>query len=210
MNIIESMQWRHASKAMNGNKVPQETVNRILEAVRLAPTSLGLQAYKIFVIENETLRDKIYNEACPQQPIIGCSHLLVFAARTEIGERDYDSYFSIMQKTREKEEEYITNYKAKIEGFVNTKVGKNEPTWLVSQTYIALGVACVAAASERIASVPIEGFSREKMDEILSLKEKGYKSTILLPLGYSDEKNDWWKGEKKLRKSVDDFIEVIK
>lgn len=210
MTTIDNLQWRHACKAMNGQQVPQETINRILEAIRLAPSSLGMQAYKVFVIENKNLKEKIFDSACPQQPIVGCSHLLVFAARTEIAEKDYDAYFHIMQSERNKTDEYIANYREKIEGFVNLKVGSNQPTWLINQTYIGLGVACVAAAEARIESVPIEGFDRAKMDEILSLKEKGYKSTILLPLGYKDETNDWWDGEKKLRKNINDFIEVFK
>lgn len=210
MNVIENLKWRHACKAMNGKAVPQETVDKILEAIRLAPTSLGMQAYKVFVIENKDLKQTIFDKACPQQPVVGCSHLLVFAARTEIAASDYDLYFSIMQTERNKTDEQIEKYREKIEGFVNLKVGTNQPTWLVNQTYIGLGVACVAAAEAKIESVPIEGFDRVQLDEILSLKEKGYKSTLLLPLGYKDEANDWWDGEKKLRKSINDFIEVIK
>lgn len=210
MSIIDNLKWRHACKAMNGKIVPQETVDKILEAIRLAPTSLGMQAYKVFVIENKTLKQTIFNKACPQQPVVGCSHLLVFAARTEIAACDYDAYFNIMQTERNKTDEQIEKYREKIEGFVNSKVGANQPAWLISQTYIGLGVACVAAAEAQVESVPIEGFDRNQMDEILSLKEKGYKSTLLLPLGYKDEANDWWGGERKLRKRTNDFIEVVK
>lgn len=209
MDLIENLKWRHACKAMNGKKIPQDVVDRILDAIRLAPTSLGLQLYKLFVVENQEVKEKIYAEACPQQPVVGCSHLLVFAARTEVDNRDYDLYFDNMQISRDKSDEYIVNYRAKIAGFVNEKVGANQPQWLVSQTYIGLGVACVAAANEKIDSVPIEGFSREKLDHALALTEKGYKSTVLLPLGYSDDANNWWKGETKLRKSKDQFIELI-
>ncbi len=208
--LINDLKWRHACKAMNGKQVPQEIVDNILEAIRLAPSSLGLQAYKVFVIENKDLRDRIYNESCPQQPVLGCSHLIVFAARTEIANPDYESYIKILKDTRGKDEEHLAKYREKIEGFVNLKVGALQPTWLVSQTYIGLGIACAAAAEAKVNSVPIEGFDREKLDQILSLKEKGYRSTLLLPLGYADEENDWWGSEKKLRKGTNDFIEVIK
>lgn len=71
MSLIEDLKWRHACKGMNGAKVPQDVVERILEAINLTPTSLGMQAFKVFVIENKELKDKIYNEACEQQPITG-------------------------------------------------------------------------------------------------------------------------------------------
>lgn len=41
--LIERLQWRYAAKKMNPAKaVPQDKVERILEAARLAPTSSGL------------------------------------------------------------------------------------------------------------------------------------------------------------------------
>ena len=41
--LIDKLQWRYATKKMNpAKKVPQDKVERILEAARLAPTSSGL------------------------------------------------------------------------------------------------------------------------------------------------------------------------
>ena len=61
MSLINQLNWRYATKRMNGTKVPQEKVERILEAIRLAPTSFGLQGFKVIVIENESLREQIFN-----------------------------------------------------------------------------------------------------------------------------------------------------
>jgi nitroreductase len=42
--LLDKMQWRYAAKKMDASKVvPQEKVDRIVEAARLAPTSSGLQ-----------------------------------------------------------------------------------------------------------------------------------------------------------------------
>jgi len=49
MSLIEALNWRYATKKMNGDAVPQEKVNQILEAAHLAPTSSGLQPFKIIV-----------------------------------------------------------------------------------------------------------------------------------------------------------------
>ena len=65
MELIERLNWRYATKRMNGTKVSQDKIDRILEAIRLAPSSFGLQPYKIFVIENPELKERIFNEACP-------------------------------------------------------------------------------------------------------------------------------------------------
>ncbi len=50
MNYLEKLKERYATKAMNGKIVPQEKIDNILEAIRLAPTSSGLQPFEVFVI----------------------------------------------------------------------------------------------------------------------------------------------------------------
>ena len=80
MNLVEDLQWRYATKKMNGKTIPQEKLDYILEAARLAPSSSGLQPYKIFVISNKALLQKIKPVAWDQSQILDASHVLVFAA----------------------------------------------------------------------------------------------------------------------------------
>lgn len=209
MKLTAILQWRHACKGMNGEKIPQEKIDEILESINLAPTSLGLQAYKVFVIENQELKETIYKEACPQQPITACSHLLVFASCTQITEKELDNYFDLIKRKRNPGEEWLNNYRKKVESFMERNYNYFED-WLARQTYIALGVACVAAANEEIDSVPIEGFNKAVLDKILKLKEHNLGSTFMLPLGYKDPEKDWMNNQPKVRKNLHDLIEVIK
>lgn len=209
MSLIEDLKWRHACKRMNGTKVPQEKIDRILEAINLAPTSLGLQAFKVLVIENQQLKEQILAEACPQQPVKECSHLLVFTTYTQVTEKTLDDFFALIEKVRNPGKEWCDHYREKIEGFM-AKNYSNTESWLASQVYIALGVACTAAANERVDSVPIEGFSKEALNKVLNLHEKGLASVVLLPLGYKDEANDWLNNVPKVRKDNKDLFEVIK
>jgi nitroreductase len=80
MSLLESLEWRYATKKMNGIAVPQEKLDYILEAARLAPSSSGLQPYEIFVISNKELLEKIRPIAFNQNQITEASHLLVWAA----------------------------------------------------------------------------------------------------------------------------------
>ncbi len=50
MDYIDLLNRRYATKAMNAKVVPQEKISNILEAIRLAPTSSGLQPFEVFVI----------------------------------------------------------------------------------------------------------------------------------------------------------------
>lgn len=211
MNLIESLRWRHACKRMNGAKVSQEKIDRILEAISLAPTSLGLQAYKVFVVENEDLKAEIYDKACQQMPVKECSHLLVFATYTQITEKDLDAYFDLIRERRKElaTDEWCKNYRERVRMFLDREYERMEE-WLAQQVHIALGVACVAAADEQVDSVPIGGFDPKALNEVLDLTKHGLASVVLLPLGYSDEKNDWNAKLPKVRKDSKDFIEILK
>ncbi len=80
MSFLKKLNERYATKAMNNEVIPQEKIDNILEAIRLAPTSSGLQPFEVFVITNKELKAQIREIAWNQSPVTDCSHLLVFAA----------------------------------------------------------------------------------------------------------------------------------
>jgi nitroreductase / dihydropteridine reductase len=100
MELIEKLNWRYATKAMNGQKVPQEKVDKILEAARLAPTSSGLQPFEIIVITNQEIKEQIKPHAWNQPQITDCSHLLVFAAWDNYTEDRINRMFDLTNEIR--------------------------------------------------------------------------------------------------------------
>ena len=79
--FTELLNWRYATKKMNADKaVPQDKLDAIIEAVRMAPTSSGTQPFELIVVSNPDLRAKIAEAAGGQTPITDGSHVLVFAA----------------------------------------------------------------------------------------------------------------------------------
>lgn len=209
MNLIDDLNWRHACKGMNGTKVSKEKIDNILEAINLAPTSLGMQVFKVLVIENQKLKEQIFNEACQQQPVTACSHLLVFATGTQITEKYLDDYFALIERKRNPGKDWCDKYRKKIETF-REKNYENLEGWLARQVYIALGFACVVAANERVDSVPIEGFDKNILNKILNLPDQHLSAVVMLPLGYKDPEKDWINNQPKVRKDTKDLFEVIK
>jgi nitroreductase len=60
MSLIEDLNCRHAVKAYDSTrKVSEEDLNKILEAARLAPTSSGLQHFRVIYLENQELKEKM-------------------------------------------------------------------------------------------------------------------------------------------------------
>lgn len=209
MSLIEDLNWRYATKRMNGQKVPQEKIDYILEAARLAATSYGLQPFTILVVENEGLRKQIQPIAYDQPQILEASHLLVFAAFEDVTEEHITAYINNIAATRGVPAEAL-------QGFHNTMVGTMQRltqeqrfNWSAKQAYIALGTALAAAAEQKVDATPMEGFDPLGMDTLLGLKEKGLRSVCIMPLGYRDEANDQLAHAKKVRRAKEDlFLEM--
>ncbi|PRY11347.1 nitroreductase [Pontibacter ummariensis] len=200
MNILESLEWRYASKRMNGLKVSAEKIDNILEAIRLAPSSMGLQPYTVLVIEDEELRKQILPVASNQPQIVESSHLLVFAAWDDITPAHIEEYIKHTAAVRNMPEEKLADFKNTLLQIAQNNTQEQNFNWAARQAYIAFGTALVAAASEQVDATPMEGFNSAALDELLNLKEKGLRSVTLLPLGYRDADNDWLAKLPKVRR----------
>ncbi len=209
MELLEKLNWRYAAKAMNGQKVPQEKINNIIEAISLAPTSSGLQPFEVFVITNQETKEKIKPIAYNQSVVTDCSHLLIFAAWDTYTEDRINKMFDLVNEVRGFTNEGWENYRQMLlKGYPprDPEVNFNHAS---KQAYIAFSHAITAAAFEQVDATPMEGFDANALDEILELKEKGLRSCVLLPLGYRDAHKDWLVNLKKVRKSKEDLITEI-
>ena len=208
MELIKSLEWRYASKKMNGQKVPKEKVDNILKAIQLAPSSMGLQPYTVLVITDAEMKKKIQAVAFNQSQVTDSSHLLVFAAWADISPEQVDEYIQHTADTRAMPVENLAEFKNTLLGIITKNSTEQNYEWAARQTYIAFGTAIAAAAEERVDATPMEGFNAEALDELLGLKQKGLRSVTLLPLGYRDVENDWLAALPKVRRQREKlFIE---
>lgn len=209
MELIERLNWRYATKAMNGEVVPQEKIDNILQAVNLAPTSSGLQPFEVLVITNPDIKEEIKGVAAGQTVVTDCSHLLVFAAWETYTEDRINRVFDNTVALRGSTNEGLENYRQRLLNAYPKQDPEVSFNHAAKQTYIAFAHAIAAAAFEGVDSTPMEGFDANEVDRILGLRERGLKSCVMLPLGYRDEENDWLLKLSKVRKSVDEMVTVI-
>jgi nitroreductase / dihydropteridine reductase len=210
MNLLETLQWRYATKKMDPSRaVSQDKVDRIIEAARLAPTSSGLQPFEIIAITSPELRAKIREIAWNQSPITDGSHLLVFAAWDNYTAERINHMFDLTNDERGFKNEGWENYRNMLLGAYPQRDAEINFQHAARQAYIALGVALVAAAGEQVDSTPMEGFDAAKLDEILGLRQRGLRSVTILPLGYRQEEGDWLAKLKKVRRPMDQFLTEV-
>ncbi len=209
MELLDKLNWRYAVKAMNGEKVSQEKIDNIIEAISLSPTSSGLQPFEIIVITNQELKEKIRPISWNQSVITDCSHLIVFAAWDTYTAERINKMFDLTNTVRGFKNEGWENYRQMLLGSYPQKDAEINFNHAAKQAYIAFSQAIAAAAFEGVDSTPLEGFDPDALDKILGLREKGLRSCVMLPLGYRDDKNDWLVNLTKVRKNKEDLVTVI-
>jgi nitroreductase len=211
MDLLKALNWRYAAKKMDPSKsVPQDKVDRILEAARLAPTSSGLQPFEIIVVTNKELREKIKPVAWNQAQITDGSHLLVFAAWDDYTPERINMMFDLTNAERGFVNEGWENYRQMLLASYPSRGAEANFQHAARQAYIALGAALIAAAVEEVDSTPMEGFSPNDLDEILGLRARGLRSVVIVPLGYREAANDWLVNLKKIRRTPAQFITEMK
>jgi nitroreductase len=206
MSVLESLNWRYATKRMTGEKVPQEKIDAILEAARLAPTSSGLQPFNIISVSDRELLEKIQPIANNQPQITEASHLLVFAAWDDITPEQIQEVFSRVIEERNLPADALDKYKNFLIGHFGSISREDRFNAAARQAYIAFGVAIVAAAEQKVDATPMEGFKPAELDKLLGLREKGLRSVTLLALGYRDTENDWLANLKKVRRPIEELV----
>ena len=209
MIFIDKLNERYATKAMNGEVVPQEKVDSILEAIRLAPTSSGLQPFEVFVITNPETKAQIKEIAMNQSQVTDCSHLLVFAAWDNYTAERINYMFDLTNEIRGFKNEGWENYRQMLLASYTNKEAETNFQHAARQTYIAFMAGIAQAAFEGVDSTPMEGFSNDALDKILGLREKNLRSTLLLPLGYRDAEKDWLVNLVKVRKPMKELVTII-
>jgi nitroreductase len=211
MELLEKLQWRYATKKMNPAKtVPQDKVERILEAARLAPTSSGLQPFEIIVVTSDEVRQKIQPIAWNQSQITEGSHLLVFAAWDDYTAARINMMFDLTNDERGFKNEGWESYRQLLLSRYPQRGAEVNFQHAARQAYIGLGAALIAAAFEEVDSTPMEGFDPDALDEILNLRARGLRSVAIMPLGYREADKDWLVNLKKVRRPRDAFITEIK
>ena len=190
MSFLGNLNWRYATKKFDSTKkVSDENLQKIREAIRMAPTSFGVQMFSVVEVVDAETRVKIKDASWKQPQITDSDRVFVFCARND-GEARIEKMFEVMSGGNE---EVRKNALKGYEDMVRSAVLRHDPkdllNWSAKQAYIALGFGLAAAAELEIDSCPMEGFEGAKVKEILGLGDE-FMPVVLLTVGYRDESDE--------------------
>jgi nitroreductase len=212
--LLDKLNWRYATKKFDPAKVvPEDKVDAIVEAARLAPTSSGLQPFEVLVVSNAAIKARMLPIASGQQQVVDASHVIVFAAwDTYTAERINDA-FDVVVAERRLDGERLANwnaYRARLLGAYVPREAEVNFQHTARQAYIGFGLAIAEAAVLGVDATPMEGFDADALDELLGLRARGLRSVVILPLGYRETDKDWLVGLKKVRRDREHFVTEIR
>lgn len=208
-STLESLTWRYATKQFDPEKkISSDQMGLLTEALRLTPSSFGLQPWKFFIVENADIRSQLRKASWDQPQITDASHVIVLTRRTDIDTAFVDAYIEEMAKTRNSSIEDLKEYSEMIKGSIARRDESELGNWAAKQVYIALGNLLTVAAIEKIDACPMEGFDPAQYDAILGLTEKNLTTVVVAPVGYRSD-NDKYAHSPKVRFSKEDIIEHI-
>jgi nitroreductase/dihydropteridine reductase len=209
MSLLDKLNWRYATKKFDAaKKISPDQLSTLLDAVQLSPSSAGLQPYRIVVVENPEIKEKLREAANGQQQLTTASHVIVFAAEANVDSIYVKNYIDRIAEVRSVDRANLEAFETNINNNVNRMTEDGKITWEHKQAYIALGVLVSAAADLGIDTCPMEGFNAVSFDEILGLKALGLTASVIAPIGYRAEEDTLGKAAKVRRPKEELFIHI--
>lgn len=209
MTTLQSLEWRYATKQFDATKkLSAQKLDTLLNAANLSASSFGLQPFDILVIESPDIRAKLKDAAWGQTQVTDASHLILFAAKTNLSAASVDEYLQRVAQTRGISIDALADYRSMMVGSIESRTPEQLTQWAARQAYIALGTLLTACAIEEVDACPMEGFNPAQFDEILGLKEKNLTAVVMAPIGYRSA-NDNYQHLKKVRRDLGDIVTFI-
>jgi nitroreductase len=178
-SFLQNLEWRRAVKQFGPEPVDPESVALIVNAMVNAPSSFGLQPYRILAVQNGDLKRRLRAVSYDQPQVTECHTLFVLCARTDLEARV---------------EEYLQLTKANIARAAFSEFLSELPDracWAMNQAYIALGFGLAACAELHVASCPMGGFQAEDVRVALGLPDHQIPCVMLAIGSFAEQKKAW-------------------
>ena len=185
MEFEELLRQRYATKVFDGRKVEDKKLDSILEMIRLTPSAINLQPWKIKVVREDRTKQALSPCSLGQKQITTCSDLLVFCADTDL----HGHALKVLEGMRAAgvPQEDISD----MEGFLHGNIGQLTPEQRLAEAqknvYLAAMTAIYAAKSLGVDSCPMAGFDPACYAKVLKLPAN-LVPTMLVPIGYPADK----------------------
>jgi nitroreductase len=207
--LIDKLNWRYATKKFDPDKkLSQGQVEGLMEILRLAPSSMGLQPYTFVRVIDQEIRKQLRQVSSNQAQITDASEIIVFAANKSITTEDIQAFVQLSADSRGYPADAAGRRVLSIKRYVDGFTADGLLEWNARQAYIAMGQLLAAAAMSEIDACPMEGIDKEQYNRILGLNSLDLQTLAVVALGFRS-REDESQYMPKVRKSIEQLFLTI-
>ncbi|ECG8260266.1 oxygen-insensitive NAD(P)H nitroreductase [Salmonella bongori] len=193
MDIVSVALKRYSTKAFDpSKKLTAEEADKLKMLLQYSPSSTNSQPWHFIIASTEEGKARVAKSAAEnyvfnERKMLDASHVVVFCAKTIMD----DAWLERVVNQEEADGRFATpeakaaNDKGRRFFADMHRVSlKDDHQWMAKQVYLNVGNFLLGVAAMGLDAVPIEGFDADVLDAEFGLKEKGYTSLVVVPVGY--------------------------
>ena len=205
--LIDALNWRYATKKFDpAKRIPDDVWQALEQALVLAPSSIGLQPWKFFVVTDPATKVQLQAASYRQAQVVDCSHFVVFTVRRDLDAAHVERHIERMIEVTGATAESLGKFRAMtLKNLDKARAEGRLDTWQERQAYIALGKFLAAAAVLGVDTCPMEGIEPAKYDDLLGLTGGNYATAVACAAGFRLP-DDKYATMKKVRFKAEDVI----
>ncbi|QEH61447.1 nitroreductase [Spiroplasma chinense] len=204
---------RSAKRFVSDFEVSDAQITEILESARFAPSSFGMEPFKLAYISNKDIRNELLEPWWNQPGVNTASGLLVWMTPLE---ETIEKEIIPSQNERNIPEEF-KDIREQMTGGLHAALaahGISHDEWASRGAYISLGTVLGTAQELGIDLCPSEGFDPKAVGEVLAkhdiMDNKKWKVAVGAFVGKVDTNQDFHHFFSKTRKPADESYKIVK
>lgn len=183
--FLESVKFRHTCKLFNGNKIPTQQFNNLLEVGRLSPSSFGMEPTRMVVVRSQSEKEKLQPLCWNQLQISTASEVIIY--KSLVSDLNVPSaYLERLGRRRAATQEQLQGLFGALSSHLKARgyVGQNVFEWGALQAYIMATYMVAYASFLGIDTCYIEGFDKKGVEEYLGLNTQKEQVALIVCFGY--------------------------
>ena len=193
MDIVSIALQRYSTKAFDASKkLTADEAEKIKTLLRYSPSSTNSQPWHFIVASTDEGKARVAKSAAGgyvfnERKMLDASHVVVFCAKTAmddawlekvVDQEDADGRFATPEAK-------AANHKGRtFFADLHRKDRQDDHEWMARQVYLNVGNFLLGVGAMGLDAVPIEGFDADVLDAEFGLKEKGFTSLVVVPVGH--------------------------